>query len=332
MNTQHVGTRGYQAPEQLKREPYKKACDIFSAGVVLFILLTGYPPFEQAMRSDKWYNPLVRKDTKKFWKQHEGCGVDKDCQDLIGKMLAYKAHDRPNISEVLDHPWVCGDKATVHNPEELYRVLKEKHSMTRRRRRRDKKKMTDMENSIKKRSKKKRCENTAVDISKLTPCPVVPLQDYVHTWMSFISSEEHLNEAYWLSRNVFDMAFQNQTYSSPSQTNPWTFTTAIKMSSNDIIYEYLVQIRIVKIKNLGKYSFAFNRLQGDPWSYQKIWSKIEPLVLAMRSADGKHLVFQDDCDDIEEDTMESIKAIEADEIKTDFVEEKNMADEIGVSV
>lgn len=47
------GTRGYQAPEVLKREAYTKACDIFSCGVVLFILMTGYPPFEQAWREDK---------------------------------------------------------------------------------------------------------------------------------------------------------------------------------------------------------------------------------------------------------------------------------------
>merc|ERR1719228_945490 len=50
------GTRGYQAPELLKGEAYTKACDIFSCGVVLFILITGYPPFEQAWRADKWYN------------------------------------------------------------------------------------------------------------------------------------------------------------------------------------------------------------------------------------------------------------------------------------
>jgi len=47
------GTRGYQAPELLKGERYTKACDIFSCGVVLFILITGYPPFERAWRFDK---------------------------------------------------------------------------------------------------------------------------------------------------------------------------------------------------------------------------------------------------------------------------------------
>jgi len=48
-----VGTRGYQAPELLRGERFTKASDIFSCGVVLFILLTGYPPFEQAWSSDK---------------------------------------------------------------------------------------------------------------------------------------------------------------------------------------------------------------------------------------------------------------------------------------
>jgi len=48
-----VGTRGYQAPELLKGGRSTKASDIFSCGVVLFILLTGHPPFEQAWRKDK---------------------------------------------------------------------------------------------------------------------------------------------------------------------------------------------------------------------------------------------------------------------------------------
>lgn len=55
MRTFYVGTRGYQSPEILKKKEYTTACDVFSCGVVLFILLAGYPPFEAATPKCRWY-------------------------------------------------------------------------------------------------------------------------------------------------------------------------------------------------------------------------------------------------------------------------------------
>jgi len=313
MNTHYVGTRGYQAPELLKRDPYTKACDIFSAGVVLFILLTGYPPFEQAIKGDKWFNPLYKKNTDKFWEQHKGCGVDDHCKYLLGRMMAYRATDRPTLEQVLNHPWVVGENARVHSPKELARVLKTRHRETRRRRRHDKKKMTEMQNSIKKQPKSglKRELNTI-------PCPVVAPEDWVPTSMSFTTKADHLEEAYWLARNVFVIAFNDQTYTNESP-DPWTLITAIKLKSdqgND--YEYLVQIRIVELQGLGKYCFKFSRLQGDPLRFRMIWSQIEAYFLSMTSADGKHLVFQDYVEYYfsAEDSSEEVKNSEANEVET----------------
>merc|ERR1719320_1072678 len=300
MKTSFVGTRGYQAPELLKREPYQKACDIFSAGVVLFILLTGYPPFEQAIKTDKWFNPLARGpkgDAEKFWRRHKGCGVDDpDCRDLLAKMMAYRAYNRPSIDEVLEHPWVTGEKAKVYEPKELRRVLRERHRNTRLRRRRDKKKMKDMQNSIKKR---------LVDIVKIPPCSVVVVQEYVPSFMSFIVKAEHLKEAYTLAKNIFDLAFDSKTFTT-TEVSPWTFTTAIQvLVDNDVSYDYLIQTYIVELQGLRQYSFAFKRVQGDPLGFRKIWTQIEALLLSTRTADGKHILFLDDYDFMDEDDLKS---------------------------
>ena len=90
MKTTYVGTRGYQAPELLLNRAYDLKCDIFSVGVILFILLAGClvyiyitcdyafckliniwykytdPPFEQASKNDKWFKLLMKGNIEKF--------------------------------------------------------------------------------------------------------------------------------------------------------------------------------------------------------------------------------------------------------------------------
>jgi len=295
MKTSYVGTRGYQAPELLKREPYNKACDIFSAGVVLFILLTGYPPFEQAIKTDKWFNPLARGDVERFWKRHKGCGVDDpECRDLLGKMMAYKAKNRPSIEEILIHPWVAGAKAKVYEPRELRRVLRERHRSTRTRRRRDKKKMYEMQNSIKKPTGQVR-SGVAQNIefpTNIQP-PFVAVEDYVPTFMSFIVKEEDLKDAYWEAWNIFDLVLKGKTFTTEG-VNHWSFTTAITAyDGNQNSHQYVIQTSIVGLKGLKQFSFTFKRVQGDPLGFRKIWIQIEQALLSKRSADGKHLLFQD---------------------------------------
>jgi len=232
---------------------------------------------------------LARMDVETFWRKHKGCGVDDpDCRDLLSQMMAYKAYNRPSIDEVLKHPWVTGEKAKVYAPKELKRVLRERHRNTRIRRRRDKKKMKDMQHSI-----KKRVLTEMADISEFPPCPVIDIRDYVPTFMSFIAMAEHLPEAYWMARNVCDLAFENKTYTTTA-ISPWTFVVAIKVVyESEMVREFLIQVNIVELQGLQKYSFTFKRMQGDPLGFRKIWAQIETLVLTKRTVDGKYLLFQD---------------------------------------
>lgn len=151
MKTTYVGTRGYQAPELLLDQQYDLQCDVFSMGVVLFILITGYPPFEQAHYSDRWFRPLTKSnpgpDTAKFWKNHSGCSIsdDADCKDLLQRMLCAKPADRITIKEMKSHPWFT---AKHLEGKELIRALRQRHREMEAKRRRDARKIKDLQTSI----------------------------------------------------------------------------------------------------------------------------------------------------------------------------------------
>lgn len=146
MSTTYVGTRGYQAPELLAGKKYNKLCDVFSAGVVLFILLTGYPPFEQGDKKDKWYRPLAKGNAQKFWQQHDGCGISESCQSLLEGMLAYKPQKRLNLKAIQEHPWYKGD---VWSKTELKQKLRERHRDCMSKRKKDANKQREMNESVK---------------------------------------------------------------------------------------------------------------------------------------------------------------------------------------
>ena len=59
------------APEILAHEPYEgRLTDTWSAGVVIFIMITGNPPFQLATRSDWWFNALATGNVERFWRAH----------------------------------------------------------------------------------------------------------------------------------------------------------------------------------------------------------------------------------------------------------------------
>ncbi|XP_073302772.1 calcium-dependent protein kinase 1-like isoform X1 [Primulina huaijiensis] len=110
-----VGSAYYVAPEVLRRN-YGSEADIWSAGVILYILLSGVPPFwgenekgifEAVLRghldfvSEPW--PLISSSAK----------------DLVKKMLQADPKDRLNAVEVLNHPWMREDGDASDKPLDI---------------------------------------------------------------------------------------------------------------------------------------------------------------------------------------------------------------------
>jgi serine/threonine protein kinase len=81
------------APEiQTKNYDGRKA-DIFSCGVILFIMYTASPPFERSVPNDYYYNMIKNKNYEAFWNSHSKRKVPgfftNNFKDLIQQMLAY---------------------------------------------------------------------------------------------------------------------------------------------------------------------------------------------------------------------------------------------------
>lgn len=100
MKTTH-GTPYYIAPEVLK-ESYNEKCDIWSCGVIFYILLTGIPPFNGANDEEILSKVL---DGYFHFKPPTFKSVSSQCKDLIRKLLSYDVKKRITATEALSHPW-----------------------------------------------------------------------------------------------------------------------------------------------------------------------------------------------------------------------------------
>jgi calcium-dependent protein kinase len=100
--SQKFGTPYYIAPEVLKKK-YTAKCDIWSIGVILYILLCGYPPFNGA--NDKQIIDAVLKG-KYTLDEPEWDDISADAKDLVRKMLEYDPSKRISAADALQHKWI----------------------------------------------------------------------------------------------------------------------------------------------------------------------------------------------------------------------------------
>jgi len=104
--TNRDGTPYYIAPEVLEGN-YDEKCDVWSCGVILYIMLCGYPPFD----GDNDDEILKKVTIGKFdFPKEEWKNVSKEAIDLIKKMLTFEPSKRPSALDCLSHPWFLKNK------------------------------------------------------------------------------------------------------------------------------------------------------------------------------------------------------------------------------
>ncbi|KAI9914337.1 hypothetical protein PsorP6_006888 [Peronosclerospora sorghi] len=100
------GTPGYVAPEILRAKSYGKEVDIWSIGVITYILLCGYPPFHHENRSALFR--LIKAGQYEFDSPYWD-DVSAEAKDIISKMLVLTPAERWSARQLLDHPWIAVD-------------------------------------------------------------------------------------------------------------------------------------------------------------------------------------------------------------------------------
>ena len=90
------------APEVLNRK-YDEKCDVWSIGVITFIILCGCPPFNGA--DEQGILDSIRIGTFKF-KQKIWKSVSNDAKDFIRKLLIRNPINRLSAKQALEHPWI----------------------------------------------------------------------------------------------------------------------------------------------------------------------------------------------------------------------------------
>lgn len=96
------GTPYYMAPEVIEGN-YDEKCDLWSIGCILYVMLTGFPPFGGAEDAET----LAKVSRGKYSLETlEECELSPACIDLVQKLLVFDPKERISAAEALKHPWI----------------------------------------------------------------------------------------------------------------------------------------------------------------------------------------------------------------------------------
>jgi len=129
MNTA-CGTPGYVAPEVLKNLKYGPAVDMWSLGVILYILLCGFPPFYHESTAELYKQ--IKKGQYDFPDPY-WTNISKEAKDLVRRLLTVDPKTRFTPDQCLEHEWIGAGKASKNalesNLTERLRLLQSRRHL-----------------------------------------------------------------------------------------------------------------------------------------------------------------------------------------------------------
>ncbi|XP_033168096.1 calcium/calmodulin-dependent protein kinase type 1 isoform X2 [Drosophila mauritiana] len=106
------GTPGYVAPEVLAQKPYGKAVDVWSIGVISYILLCGYPPFYDENDANL-FAQILKGDFEfdsPYWDE-----ISESAKHFIKNLMCVTVEKRYTCKQALAHAWISGNEASSRN-------------------------------------------------------------------------------------------------------------------------------------------------------------------------------------------------------------------------
>ncbi|XP_015277173.1 PREDICTED: calcium/calmodulin-dependent protein kinase type IV-like [Gekko japonicus] len=117
------GTPGYCAPEVLHGSPYGPEVDMWSVGVITYILLCGFEPFFDPRGDQYMYSRILNCDyefVSPWWDE-----VSLNAKDLVQKLIVLDPQKRLTVQQALEHPWVMGKAAKFAHMDSTQKKLQE---------------------------------------------------------------------------------------------------------------------------------------------------------------------------------------------------------------